>query len=46
VGAINQFWVLWQLILVMHTLDVMHCEKNIGENILKVIFGENDSVAI
>ncbi len=29
-----------------HTLDVMHCEENICENVLKVIFEEKDYVAI
>lgn len=24
-------------------LDVMHCEKNLSENILKTLFGMNDS---
>jgi hypothetical protein len=27
-------------------LDVMHCEKNICENLLKTICGEKDTVAI
>jgi hypothetical protein len=31
---------------VRHTLDVMHCEENICENMLKVIFEEKDYVAI
>ncbi len=29
-----------------HTLDVMHCEKNICENLLKVIFGEKDTLVV
>jgi hypothetical protein len=28
---------------VCHVLEVMHCEKNICENILKTLFGEKDS---
>jgi hypothetical protein len=31
---------------VRHTLDVMHCEKNICENLLKVIFGEKDTLVV
>jgi hypothetical protein len=31
---------------VRHVLDVMHCEKNIAENILKTTFGEKDSPAV
>ncbi len=29
-----------------HVLDVMHCEKNITENILKTAFGEKDSPSV
>src|SRR6202022_3873704 len=29
-----------------HILDVMHCEKNIAENILKTTFGEKDSPSV
>jgi hypothetical protein len=29
-----------------HVLDVMHCEKNIAENILKTAFGEKDSPSV
>lgn len=29
-----------------HVLDVMHCEKNLAENILKTTFGEKDSPAV
>ena len=32
--------------LVRHVLDVMHCEKNISENILRTTFGEKDSAAV
>ena len=32
-----------QHLKVRHVLDVMHCEKNLCENILKTIFGMNDS---
>ena len=33
-----------QDLLIRHTLDVMHCEKNITENIMKTIFGEKDTL--
>ena len=29
-----------------HTLDVMHCEKNVCENKMKTLFGEKDIVAV
>ena len=32
-----------QHLLVRHILDVMHCEKNLCENLLKTLFGMNDS---
>ena len=32
-----------QHLKVRHVLDVMHCEKNLCENILKALFGMNDS---
>ena len=28
---------------VRHVLDVMHIEKNIGESVLKFLFGEKDT---
>ena len=31
-----------QDLLIRHTLDVMHCEKNLCENIIKTLFGETD----
>ena len=31
---------------VRHVLDVMHCEKNIAENILRTAFGEKDSPSV
>ena len=31
---------------VRHLLDVMHCEKNVCENILKTIMGEKDSAVV
>lgn len=37
---------MWQHLLVRHTLVVMHCEKNICENLLKVIFGEKDTLVV
>ena len=33
-----------QDLLIRYTLDVMHCEKNITENIMKTIFGEKDTL--
>ena len=35
-----------QDLLVRHVLDVMHCEKNIAENILRTTFGEKDSPSV
>ena len=32
-----------QHLKIRHVLDVMHCEKNLCENILKTLFGMNDS---
>ncbi len=29
-----------------HVLNVMHCEKNLCENVIKIVFGEKDMVAI
>jgi len=37
---------MWQDLLVRHTLDVMHCEKNVRENMIKVIFGEKDTIDV
>ena len=34
---------LVQHLLERHILDVMHCEKNLCENLLKTLFGMNDS---
>ena len=31
---------------VRHVLDVMHCEKNLAENILKTVMGEKDTPAV
>ena len=31
-----------QRLRIRHVLDVMHCEKNICENILKYLLGERD----
>ena len=33
----------FQHLKIRHVLDVMHCEKNLCENILKTLFGMNDS---
>jgi hypothetical protein len=32
-----------QMLLIRHVLDVMHCEKNFCENIVKTIMGKKDS---
>lgn len=34
---------LVQHVLDRHILEVMHCEKNLCENILKTLFGMNDN---
>ena len=34
------------MLLVRHTLDVMHCEKNVCENIMKTMFGEKDTATV
>lgn len=39
-------WIFLQFLLVCHELDVMHCEKNILENIVKTTFGKKDYLAI
>jgi hypothetical protein len=31
------------MLLIRHILDVMHCEKNLCENIVKTIMGKKDS---
>jgi hypothetical protein len=36
----------WQMLLMRHTLDMMHCKKNICEKFLKTIFGEKDIVVV
>jgi len=33
-------------VLVRHILDVMHCEKNISENLVKHIFGDKDIASV
>ena len=33
-----------QHLKIQHVLDVMHCKKNLYENILKTLFGMNDSL--
>ncbi len=37
---------MWQHLLVRHTLDVLHCEKNICKNLSKVIFGDKDTLVV
>jgi hypothetical protein len=34
------------MLLVRHVLDVMHCEKNLAENILRTTMGEKDTLAV
>jgi hypothetical protein len=34
--------VLSQLLLIRHLLNIMHYEKNLCENIVKIIYGEKD----
>jgi len=38
--------VLLQELLIHNTFDVMHCEKNLCENVVKTIFSNKDIVAI
>ncbi len=40
------FIVMWHHFLLRHMVDLMHCEKNICENMLKIIFKEKDVVAM
>ena len=35
-----------QGLLIRNTLDVMHCEKNIIESLMKTIFGEKDTLKV
>jgi hypothetical protein len=35
----DMYYSFWQDLPVRHVLDVMHCEKNICENILKTLWG-------
>jgi len=35
-----------QRLLIRHTLDVMHCEKNIAENLLNTLLGLKDGPAV
>jgi hypothetical protein len=46
--AINMFFLIfmWQMFLVRHTLNEMRYEKNICENFVKTIFGENDTMVV
>ena len=44
----NKLWIDWllsnvlQMLPIRHTLDAMHCGKNICENLLRTLFGETD----
>jgi hypothetical protein len=29
--------------MIWHTFDVMHCEKNLAINVMKIVFGEKDN---
>ncbi len=29
--------------MIQHTFDVMHCEKNLAINVMKIVFGEKDN---
>jgi len=35
-----------QGLLIYNTLEVMHCEKNLCENVLKTIFGAKDTLVV
>ena len=35
-----------QGLLIRNTLDVMHCEKNITESLMKFLFGEKDTLKV
>jgi len=37
---------MWQHLLVRHTLVAMHHENHICENLLKIIFGEKDTLVV
>ena len=39
----NSYCLIVQHLLERHVLDVMHCEKNLCENIVKTLWGMNDS---
>ena len=41
-GLFHAVFNVVQDLLIRHTLDVMHCEKNLCENIIKTLFGETD----
>jgi hypothetical protein len=41
---LHKFCVHQQGLLIRNTLDVMHCEKNITESLMKTIFGEKDTL--
>ena len=40
------FMLLLQDLLIRHTSDVMHCEKNIIEHLMNIMFGEEDTVDV
>ena len=40
------FWHMFKELPLWNTLDVMHIERNISDNLLKHLFGEKDTVAL
>ena len=44
--ALLLFIIWFQYLLVRHVLDVMHCEKNIANNIMKTAMGDKDFPAV
>jgi hypothetical protein len=38
--------IFFQGLFIRNTLDVMHCEKNICENVIRTIFGTKDILAM
>ncbi len=46
IGKNYMMWSCWQDLLLYNTLDVMHCERNLCENVIKTIFVAKDIVVI
>jgi len=36
----------WQHLLIHHTLDMMHIEKNVSESLVRIIFGQKDTIKV